>query len=361
MAIARRVTIRDVAREAGVSVATVSYWLNRRDSGISPATAEMVARTADRLGYRPSSLAQGLRGRPTRVLGLIVPSVANPSIAMIVRGAEDRASEAGYSLFLSNIDRHWDKATEYTLAMLDRGVGGVGYAFSLADPGHPAAAAARAAGIRVAFLLPYDPSNVIPEAIMLDNETGMRLVAHHLWNHGHRRIAFATASLSTANGPHRLAGLRAALEDLGGTLEEDQVYVHEAASGHLDEAGEIEAGRRAAIVLLSKPNPPTAIVGVDDMLAMGILGGARELNLSVPRDVSVVGFDDLAVAQIAQPALTTLSVRRYEMGSQLADLLLRSSPPTEPLAPETPMLVARASTGPAPRVATRLVGGDADT
>jgi LacI family transcriptional regulator len=120
----RRVTIRDVARKAGVSVTTVSNWLSGRQVGISPATALLVERTAKELAYRPSSLARGLRGSSTRVLGLIVPSVTTPSIPEIVRGAEDRARQAGYSMFLSNIERHWEMAREFTLVMLDHGVGG---------------------------------------------------------------------------------------------------------------------------------------------------------------------------------------------------------------------------------------------
>jgi len=346
----RRVTIRDVAREAGVSIATVSNWLNGRTVGISPATAQLVAATAKELGYRPSSLARGLRGSATRVLGLIVPSVANPSMPEIVRGAEDRAREAGYSLFLSNIDRHWEKALEFTLVMLDHGVGGVGYVFSVNRPDHPAPEAARAAGARVAFLLPFDVANVTPEAVTLDNEGAMRQVARHLWNLGHRRIAFAMTSLGTANGPHRLAGLRAAWEERGGSLDDEMVYVHEIPSGYLTEEGEIEAGRRAAMVLLSRRDPPTAIVAVNDMLAVGVLRGARELSLQVPQDVSVVGFDDLAVSRIAQPTLTTLSLPRNQLGRELVDLLIGETP-TSIRKAEVPALVTRESTGPAPAVA----------
>ena len=346
----RRVTIRDVAREAGVSVATVSNWLNGRQGGLAPATAQLVERTAKELGYRPSSLARGLRGTPTRVLGLIVPSVANPSMPEIVRGAEDRAREAGYSLFLSNIDRHWEKAREFTLVMLDHGVGGVGYVFSVNRPDHPAPEAARAAGVRVAFLLPLDADNLTPEAVTLDNEGAMRQVARHLWNLGHRRIAFAMTSLGTANGPHRLAGLRAAWEGHGASLDDAMIHVHQIPSGYLTEEGEIEAGRRAAMVLLSRSEPPTAIVAVNDMLAVGVLRGARELNLLVPQNLSVVGFDDLVVSRIVQPTLTTLSLPRNQLGRELIDLLI-GEPPTSIRKAEVPALVARESTGPAPAAA----------
>lgn len=340
-------TIRDVAREAGVSVGTVSNWLSGR--GVAPHTARRVDRTAKALGYRPSTLARGLRGAPTRVLGLIVPSVANPSMPEIVRGAEDRARESGYSLFLSNIDRHWEKAHEYTLAMLDHGIEGVGYVFSVHDTDHPAAEAARLAGKRVAFLLPHDPSRQTSEAITLDNEAAMRQVVQHLWGLGHRRIAFAMTSLNTANAPRRLAGLRAALEERGGGIGDDLVYVHEDPSGYLDERGEIEAGRTAAIVLLSHEARPTVIVGVNDMLAAGILQGAREMGVQVPLEVSVVGFDDLAASSIAQPPLTTLKLARNQLGRDLVELLITGATSIRP--PVVPILVVRESTGPAPDAA----------
>lgn len=351
---ARRVTIRDVARAAGVSVGTVSNWMSGR--GVAPQTAMLVDRAAKELGYRPSTLARGLRGAPTRVLGLIVPSVANPSMPEIVRGAEDRAREAGYSLFLSNIDRHWDKALEATLAMLDHGIEGVGYVFSVHDPDHPAAAEARSAGKRVAFLLPHDPTRETPEAITLDNEAAMRQVAQHLWGLGHRRIAFAMTSLNTANAPRRLAGLRIALEERGGGISDDLVYVHEEASGYLDEWGEIEAGRIAAMVLLSREQRPTAIVGVNDMLAVGILQGAREFGVKVPLEVSVVGFDDLTASRIAQPSLTTLKLPRNQLGRNLIELLITGA--TTMRSPEIPILVVRESTGLAP-TAVRPVQVDA--
>ena len=126
----RRVTIKDVARDAGVSVSTVSNWLSGRSYGLSPTTRERVEASVNRLGYRPSALARGLRGKSTRVIGLIVPSITNAAIPPIVRGAEDQASALGYSLFLTNVDRHWDRVEAQGLAMVDRGVEGVGFVFT---------------------------------------------------------------------------------------------------------------------------------------------------------------------------------------------------------------------------------------
>jgi DNA-binding LacI/PurR family transcriptional regulator len=340
---ARRVTIRDVAREAGVSPATVSNWLNGRSDGFSAATAEVVATTAERLGYRPSSVARALRGSRTNVLGLIVPSVAHPSMPDIVRGAEVRAREAGCSLFLTNIDRHWEMATESTLVMLDRGVEGIGYVFSVDSPDHPAPQAARAAGAKVGLILPF-AGVAYRDAITLDNGTAMREVAQLLWNLGHRRIGFASTTLSTANGPHRLASLRAALSHLGGELPDAYVAVQIVEGGRLDEALEIDAGRQAAIDVLSRSDAPTAIVAVTDTIAVGVLLAARDLALRVPADLSVVGFDDLAIGRICDPPLTTLALPRERLGRDLTELLVGDNDGV-PRRPVVPTLVVRGSTG----------------
>jgi DNA-binding LacI/PurR family transcriptional regulator len=225
--------------------------------------------------------------------------------------------------------------------------------FSVNRPDDPAPEAARAAGARVAFLLPLDEISQTPESVTLDNEGAMRQVARRLWNQGHRRIAFAMTSLGTANGPRRLAGLRTAWEERGGSLDEETISIPDVPLGYLTEEGEIEAGRQAAMALLSRSEPPTAIVAVNDLMAVGDLCGARELNLQVPQDLSVVGFDDVAVSRIVQPTLTTLSLPRGQLGRGLIDLLI-GEPPTRVREAEVPALVVRESTGPAPTMVERI-------
>lgn len=337
----RRSTIRDVAREAGVSVSTVSNWLGGRHHLMEPATREAVAVAVERLSYRPSSLARGLRGQSTRVIGLIVPSIVNPSLPTIVRGAEDRAREEGYSLFLSNIDRHWDRALDDAHAMMDRGVEAIGFVFAASGPSDAILDAAARSNARVVFVIPKGDALESQPSITLDNEAAMRQLAEHLWRLGHRRIAFISNHTATANAAHRIAGLNAALARYGSSLH--CVYDDPIAFDPRDGWGEIESGRRSAVVLLSSPDPPTAICAGNDMMAVGVLKGAAELGLRVPGELSVAGFDDLTIARVVSPTLTTLAVAGYELGKQLAEVLLGLRPAGGPAV--TPTLVVRESTG----------------
>ena len=190
-----------------------------------------------------------------------------------MRGAEDQASALGYSLFLTNVDRHWDRVGAQALAMVDRGVEGVGFVFTAPSVGAPPVLAVEQAGARSALLLPADdivPANVIA----LDNEAGMRQVVDHLWSLGHRHFGFATNARVTVLGPSELAGLRAAVEARGGMLSPDDVVEDPMREGP-DDWDEIESGRRAGLVLLSRKDRPTAICAVNDLLAVGVLLAAR--------------------------------------------------------------------------------------
>jgi LacI family transcriptional regulator len=306
-------------------------------------TQEAVGSAVERLGFRPFTPARALRGYSTHVLGLIVPSITNPSLSTIIRGAEERSREAGCALFLSNIDRHWERAVEASLALIDRGVEGIGYAFAASGSMPEVMAAAARSNTRLAFAVPKGDGLEGAYAVMLDNEAGMGRLGEHLWQLGHRHIAFVSNLAATANGRWRLAGLRAVYEARGGIVD---AYVDPIDFDRRRDWGEVESGRRSATALLNVPNRPTAICAVNDMVAVGVMRGAVELGLHVPRDVSVAGFDDLSVSRVAAPPLTTLAVPGYEIGVHLAELLLDRAP-VQPTT-ITPTLVARGSTGPAP-------------
>ncbi|MEA2619774.1 MAG: LacI family transcriptional regulator [Chloroflexota bacterium] len=316
----RRVTIKDVARDAGVSVSSVSNWLSGRTYGISPATRERVEASANRLGYRPSALARGLRGKSTRVIGLIVPSITNAAIPPIVRGAEDRASALGYSLFLTNVDRNWDRVEAQGLAMVDRGVEGVGFVFTAPSADAASVTALERAGARAALLLPADdaiPHNVIA----LDNRAGYRQVVDHLWALGHRHFGFATNARVTVLGPSELASLRDAVAARGGILTADDI-VEDPLREQPDDWGEIESGRRAGLTLLSRKDRPTAVCAVNDLLAVGVLLAARDLGIAVPSELSIVGYAALNLTRVTSPAITSVRHPFYRMGDLLASFLI---------------------------------------
>ena len=340
----RRATIKDVARDAEVSVSTVSNWISGRRDLMAPATRARVEASVNRLGYRPSALARGLRGMSTHVIGLIVPSITNAAIPPIVRGAEDRASALGYSLFLTNVDRRWDRVEAQGLAMVDRGVEGVGFVFTASSVDAAPVAAVERAGARAALLLPADstiPSNVIA----LDNMAGLRQVVDHLWSIGHRHFGFATNARVTVLGPSELTALRLAVAAKGGVLSASDV-VEDPMREQSDDWGEIESGRRAGLALLARDDRPTAICAVNDLLAVGVLLAARDLGIAVPSELSIVGYAALNLTRVTSPAITSVVHPFYRMGELLASFLIEGH--TGDGIRITPSLEVRGSTAAAP-------------
>lgn len=344
-----RVTIRDVSAAAGVSVSTVSNWLAERHDRMTPETRRAIAEAAARLGYQPSAAARTLRGQPTHLLGIIVPSIVAPSIPAIVNGLEEAARASGHALFVSNIGRHWELAEQSARAMIARGVEGIAFAFAVDDANTPAVRAAREAGLSVALLLPRGADLDGTAGLLLDNEAAMRQAAEHLWSHGHRRIGLAINPHATSNAVHRREGLRAALRERGGDLPDELIYEDGTDVAELDEWSDTEVGRRAAIHLCVMQDRPTAICAVTDTVAIGVLRGARELKLRVPEDLSVIGFDDLPVGQWVTPTLTTLSIDRNRLGRDLAALIIAGGEPREKVV--VPTLVVRESSTVAPQPA----------
>jgi LacI family transcriptional regulator len=266
----------------------------------------------------------------------------------LVRGAEDRASESGYSLFLSNVDRHWEKLVTHTSAMVDKGVEAIAYAAWTPGRSDEAMQLARQAGVGVARLVP-SVAEAGPGCVGLDNAAAMQQAVQHLWNQGHRRFAYVSMSMATANGPARQQGLTDALRERGGDLPNEAIFEDQRLTSQFDELAEIESGHRGGLVLLSRVDRPTAVCAMSDMVAVGVMRAAVELKLRVPEDVSVIGFDDTPLARLVQPALTTLAVPRHEIGRTLADMLLRRDweAPGVIVLPE---LVVRGSSGAAPQL-----------
>jgi LacI family transcriptional regulator len=294
-------TIADVAAKAGVSTATVSRVL----AGVGRARPETQARVleaAQALDYRPSEVARSLKRRSTQTLGLIITDIENPYFPQLVRSVEDAARAAGYSVLLCNAADDPDREASYLDLLVDRRVDGL-------------VIAASSLGVRQGDWLTAPPIPVVlvntaaPDvglpAIMSDNEGGGRLVAQHLIDLGHRRFGYLMPPPRNVDAPDRIAGVRAALAAAGCPPEALTITDGEALVG---------GGEQAALDLLDRAPDTTAIVAYNDLMAIGALRALRRRGRRVPADVSVVGFDDVAVAAYVDPALTTISQRTDEMG-----------------------------------------------
>ncbi len=358
---ARAATIKDVARLAAVSPATVTRVLQGRAS-VRPETRRRVEEAIGVLGYRPDHIARALVTRSSATVGLLLPSSGDSFWGEVAAGIEERASEAGFSVLFANAHGSADRELAMIEVFLAKRVDGIIIAGAAGDPTEWFAR--RAPDVPVvlvnwdATFPPQDveAAQVLPPGemaaaiaaetmraggfshIAFDDLSASRLLVDHLVGLGHRRIAFVGA-MPIRPSLLRLLGVREALGAAG--LPIGPVIACEET---------LEAGRGAAAALLERPEAPTAVIAYSDLVAIGVIRGMHAAGARVPEDVSVVGYDDIEVAAFVEPPLTTVRQPKLEMGRRAMDRVLgaRSAtrrPGHETLAGE---LVVRASSGPAP-------------
>jgi LacI family transcriptional regulator len=303
-----RVSIADVAREAGVSRQTVSRALNGKGE-ISNATRQHVQEVINRLDYRPSSIARGLATRHTRTIGLIVPDIANPFFADIGRGADDAAHAAGYSLLLCNTVEDADREAELLRTLEQRAVDGVVLCSSrLADQA------------LIGLVKRHDAVALINRsltgcsAVCVDDAHGTVSGVRHLLRSGRRRIGLLTGPPVSHSSRERARGYAEAMCAAG--AEPDP------ALNRGCDSPDIDGGYRAARLLLSARPDVEGMICYNDLVAIGALRACAELGRRVPDDVAVVGADDILLASLVTPALTTLRVDRQAIGATALQMLL---------------------------------------
>lgn len=312
----KRVGIKDVARRAGVSAATVSLVLNGRDDArISDLTRDRVRRVAGEMGYQPNSIARGLAMQQTQTIGLVSDEIATTPFAVrMVEAAHEAARERGYLLFLLNTGADPQVEREAIDLLLRHQVAGLIYAFMYhrvvaAPPGLPSG---------TVFLDGLPEGGGYP-AVVPDDRGGARAATGALIEYGHQRIAFIDVDEEAglvASGL-RLEGYRDALRGVGLPFD-PSLHVQ----GTISAAG----GRAAAGVLLDLPPQlrPTALFCFNDRMAMGAYHAAADRGLQIPGDVSIVGYDDQQyIAGELDPPLTTVALPHYEMGRWAVEALFR--------------------------------------
>lgn len=339
------VTRDDVARQAGVSVATVSYVLNAGPKPVSADKRKRVLEAVTELGYRPNAIARSLRARRTNILGLIVPDSANPYFARLSRSIEDAAAERGFQVVVSNAAEDTEREAEQIEALLRLQVDGL-----LWVPADVARAAHAGAPLGVPTVqldraLPANGEETC-DVIEPDNTLGGRLAAEHVIGLGHRRVAFLSGPAEHLHTVERLRGARVGLEDAG---VEPSV-----AHGDFSYRAGYDVGRDWCSA--PRERRPTAIICANDAMALGVLCVAAELGVQVPQDLSVTGYDDIPQARYSVPPLTTVAQPLDEMAREAIDRLLmrvgpRATSPDRVRRVYPVRLVIRASTGNAPDAA----------
>lgn len=332
----RRITYKDVAEHAGVSVATVSYVLNNGPRPVSTETRIRVEDAIAELGYYPNEVARSLRLQQSSIIGLIIPSATNPVYAEIALELERVCTEAGFLVLLCNSGRQHDREIKFVHMLRAKGVDGVvmmphAQPMELIEPFQQA---------RIpTIVLEHDLPGV--HCLASDDLEGGRLGTQHLIELGHRRIALIKRRPTSALSTERFTGYCQALATAG--IAFDPALVVECLTGQ-------DAGAAAMRHLLTLPNPPTAIFTHNDVLAMGAIHAVHTAGLSVPTDISVLGYDDITSAAYLYPPLTTVRHPKAEFGVLAANMLLKLIRRQEEIAPQTTQLpvelVIRASTAP---------------
>ena len=305
------VTIREVARAAGVSQATAARALGGYGYA-SPDTRRRVTEAASSLGYRPNGVARALVSRATHTIGLVVGDIENPFFAGAARGLADVLEPEGYTVLLANSDESAEREMRAVETLRDRRVDGM-----VVVPAEIAAAphltelvdsgVATVQLDRAARGLPAD-------AVMVDNEVGARRAVEHLVGLGHTRIGIVSDRPAVSSSADRIQGYRTALRTAGLHPERELESV-----GGSTQAEGFAAARR----LLSAPDRPTAVFTANNFMTVGTLLAIRELGLRVPQDVALVGFDDLDWTTLVEPAVTVIAQPVAALGRMAGERLLR--------------------------------------
>jgi LacI family transcriptional regulator len=299
----KRITIADVARAADVSIMTVSRAVNDKP-GVGPELRQRIMALAEAMGYRPNHIARGLATRQTATIGLVVPDIANPFFAQIARGAEDAAFEAGYSLFLINTAEELAREQAALESLLQKESDGL----ILCSSRLPADELQENVGRFPAVVLvnrdlPTPVDNVA--VLNVHDELGARLAVQHFVAGGRQRIAFIAGPATSLSSQRRLDGYRAALKAAGIGFDPEL----------LEHCAPTTAGGEAATrAVLARRSKVDAILAFNDLVAFGVIKACQHMERSVPANIAVIGFDDVPLAEIMRPQLTTLHVNLPQIG-----------------------------------------------
>jgi len=302
--------IREVAKKAGVSVATVSRVLNHPQS-VSPITTERVLSVIKELQFTPNGLARSLALSRTNTIALLVPNILNPLYPQIAKGVEDVTHQKGYNILLCNTEYSEARENQYIDMLLEKRVDG----FILTASQLPPSEFKKIKEAKVPLVLIDRDENPPENIVYTDYLLGGQLATQHLIEIGYKRIAHITGPLHLRENKDKCIGYIKA-------LEENQLSTHENLIINGD--NEVEGGYIAAKKLLSLHNPPDAIFAANDLMAIGAIDAIKTEGLKIPNDIAIVGFDDIRMASLVEPKLTTVSQPVYKMGLIAARILFDS-------------------------------------
>ena len=305
----RAASIYDVAREARVSVFTVSAVVNQK-SHVGKKLRDRVEAAIRKLSYRPNLLARGLAKQKTHTIGVVVPDIANPFFPLVVRGAEDAAQTRGYNVLLCNSDDSQEREESALELLLSKRVDGILLTKAICDFRPPLRQLIEEINVPIVLLMRTFPQ-ISKDAVISDDYRGAYEAICHLARAGRKQIGLIGGPRKVSSGRARWEGFRDALKDNGLTYDPELA---------IDGDYRMESGYRAGNLLLS--HRPDGVYVANFLMTVGLLQAAEEMGLRCPEDFGLVSFDDYPWLSIFHPKLTTIELPKYQLGQQAADLLL---------------------------------------
>ncbi|TCO70027.1 LacI family DNA-binding transcriptional regulator [Marinisporobacter balticus] len=300
------ITIKDIAKEIGISYTTVSRALNGK-SGVSPKTVKKVLKEAEKMGYQPNAIARGLVKKYTNTVGLVIADITNPYYPSIARGVEDAARKIGYNVFLCNTNYDKDNEKSYLKTLQEQRVDGIII--------HPAKDDLPSIyDLQTPMILINRPSHGgKTSTIEVDNERGGFLATEHLIQSGYKRISFIGGDVVSYSNNKRLEGYKQALMKYNQLIDESMI-VHG--------SFKTKSGYTIMEKMLKLENPPDAVFAGNDVIALGVLHCAQDYGLNMPDAFGVVGFDNVQFSELPQIQLTTIDQPKYYIGKLAFEMLI---------------------------------------
>ena len=306
-----KVTITDIAKIANVSVATVSRVINNKTKGVSDETRQRIWKIIDEQNFQPSAVARGLVTKTSNIIGVIIPDITNPFYPTLAKGVEDAAAERGYNTILCDGGNSPDKEASHLSFLNEHYVSGIIYNNFREISASTFEIIQRSKLPTVFVDSKVDAKKT--QNVYIDNKAAMKGVIHFLYEQGHRQIAFLSGPKESYSSIRRFEGYLEALDELNIPFKKDLVAYGDYVTEEAEEAFER---------LVKSEIPFTAVACCNDIMAVGVYEKCETLGLSIPEDISVVGFDDILIARMLKPKLTTVEQPSYKMGRTSANILI---------------------------------------
>ena len=307
------VSQNDVAKRAGVSNAVVSYVVNNGPRKTSEETRKKVLKAIEELGYRKNNVARSLKTNTSKVIGLIIPDSSNEFYSEVAKGIEEELYKWGYTLMFGNSANSIERQRNYIETFISQMADGIIFLTTPLPQDHLGVIK----GNKIPMVV-VDPEFDINKdrekelcIVTVDNHKGGRLAGEYLLAQGHQKLAVITGAEKVPPATDRVEGFQSVLQEVG--IDAEILW-------HGDHP---EDGYQAAKQLLTSSDSPTAIFACNDLLALGVLRAAEDLNIRVPEDLAIIGFDDIEIADFICPRLTTIRQPKYEVGQVSAEFLIK--------------------------------------